>query len=87
MRDSVIFQGKVLPVLSCEEVTKMAKDEIKTKKRKAAEIAKKELILAATPLIEYIRKTGTPMTTAIVTGVGVEVLSTDVYAVYEKEWD
>lgn len=87
MRDWVIFRGTVLPVFSCEEVTQMAKEEMKTKKRKAAESAKKELILAAAPLIEYTRKTGTPMTTAIVTGVGVEVLSTDVHAVYEKEWD
>lgn len=46
-----------------------------------------ELIKAAAPLIEFIRKYGTPMTTAIVTGVGVEVLSTDYHAVYDKEWD
>lgn len=32
MRDSVIFRGKVLPVFSCEEVTQMAKEEMKTKK-------------------------------------------------------
>nr|DAT78869.1 MAG TPA: hypothetical protein [Caudoviricetes sp.] len=38
-----------------------------------------ELKAAAQPLVEYIRKKYTPMTTVIVTGAGVEVLSTEVH--------
>lgn len=46
-----------------------------------------ELKDAARPLVEYIRKNHTPMTTAIVTGVGVEILSTDIQAPFDDDWD
>lgn len=46
-----------------------------------------ELKDAARPLVEYIRKNYTPMTTAIVTGVGVEILSTDIQVPFDDDWD
>ncbi len=46
-----------------------------------------ELKAAAQPLVEYIRKKYTPMTTVIVTGAGVEVLSTEVHVPFEDDWD
>lgn len=42
---------------------------------------------AATPLVNYLRKKQTPETTAIVTGAGVEILSTDIQVPFEDEWD
>lgn len=42
---------------------------------------------AARPLAEYIRKHHTPMTTAIVTGAGVEILSTDIHVSFDDDWD
>ena len=47
----------------------------------------KTLEEAARPLVEYIRKYHTPMTTAIVTGVGVEILSTDIQVSFDDDWD
>lgn len=38
----------------------------------------KELYKAAKQLVEYLRKNETPMATAIVTGAGVELVSTDI---------
>lgn len=38
-----------------------------------------ELKEAAWALVEYLRKKQTPMTTAIVTGAGVEILSTEIH--------
>lgn len=52
----------------------------------AEEQKSKELLEASKPLIEYIRKNYTPMTTAIVTGVGVELLNTEMSVQYDKEW-
>ena len=46
-----------------------------------------ELKEAAEALVEYLRKKQTPMTTAIVTGAGVEILSTETYVPFEEEWD
>lgn len=46
-----------------------------------------ELKEAAGALVEYLRKEQTPMTTAIVTGVGVEILSTEIHVPFEEEWD
>lgn len=42
---------------------------------------------ASQALVEYIRKYETPMTTVIVTGVGVEVLSTESHILFNDEWD
>lgn len=39
---------------------------------------------AAEPLVEFLRKEETPMTTAIVTGVGVEVVSTDYHVPFDE---
>lgn len=47
----------------------------------------KELIIAASPLVNFIRKNYTPMTTVIVTGVNVEVLNTEINVPVEDEWD
>ncbi len=47
----------------------------------------KTLEEAARPLVEYIRKHHTPMTTAIVTGIGVEILSTDIQVAFDDDWD
>lgn len=44
----------------------------------------KRLKKAAEPLVEFLRKEETPMTTAIVTGVGVEVVSTDYHVPFEE---
>ena len=51
-----------------------------------------ELKEAAGALVEYLRKKQTPMTTAIVTGAGVEILSTEILSTeihvpFEEEWD
>lgn len=46
-----------------------------------------ELKEAAEALVEYLRKKQTPMTTAIVTGAGVEILSTEIHVSFEEEWD
>lgn len=42
---------------------------------------------AAEPLVEFIRKEETPMTTEIVTGVGVEVVSTDYHVPFDEYLD
>lgn len=47
----------------------------------------KTLEEAARPLVEYIRKHHTHMTTAIVTGIGVEILSTDIQVPFDDDWD
>lgn len=47
----------------------------------------KTLEEAARPLVEYIRKHHTPMTTAIVTGASVEILSTDIQVPFDDDWD
>ena len=48
----------------------------------------KELHEIAKPLVEYIRKNYTPMTTVIVTGAGVEVLSTEVHVLFnDDDWN
>ena len=41
----------------------------------------------SSPLVEYLRKHYTPMTTAIVTGVSVEILSTDIQVPFDDDWD
>lgn len=46
-----------------------------------------ELKEAAGALVEYLRKKQTPMTTAIVTGAGVEILSAEIHVPFEEEWD
>lgn len=46
-----------------------------------------DLLEAAKPLIDYLRKQHTPMTTAIVTGVSVEILSTDIQVPFDDDWD
>ena len=46
-----------------------------------------ELEEAARPLVEFIRKNYTPMTTVIVTGAHVEVLNTEVSVPFDKNWD
>lgn len=50
-------------------------------------IVQNELIEAARPLAEYIRKNQTPMTTAIVTGAGVELVATQMHAAVDGEWN
>ena len=47
----------------------------------------KKLKVIAAPLVEYIRKKQTPMTTVIVTGAGVEVLSTEISIPLGGDWD
>ena len=47
----------------------------------------KKLKAIAAPLVEYIRKQQTPMTTVIVTGAGVEVLSTEISIPLGGDWD
>ena len=48
----------------------------------------KELHEIAKPLVGYIRKNYTPMTTVIVTGAGVEVLSTEVHVLFnDDDWN
>lgn len=55
--------------------------------RKVKERDAEELKEAAEALVEYLRKKQTPMTTAIVTGAGVEILSTEIHVPFEEEWD
>lgn len=45
-----------------------------------------ELQMAVKPLIEYMRKYETPMTKAIVTGAGVEIVSTEIHIPFEEDW-
>ncbi|WP_370835965.1 hypothetical protein [Megasphaera sp.] len=47
----------------------------------------KKLKVIAAPLVEYIRKNQTPMTTVIVTGAGVEVLNTEISIPFGGDWD
>ena len=47
----------------------------------------KQLKVIASPLVEYIRRNQTPMTTVIVTGAGVEVLSTESSIPLGGDWD
>lgn len=47
----------------------------------------KQLKVIAAPLVEYIRKNQTPMTTVIVTGAGVEALSTEISIPLGGNWD
>lgn len=44
-----------------------------------------ELYAAAKPLVEWLRKNQTPMTTVIVTGGGVEILSTDMHVAFNDD--
>lgn len=46
----------------------------------------KELQMAVKPLIEYMHKYETPMTTAIVTGAGIEIVSTEIHIPFEEDW-
>lgn len=55
--------------------------------RKKIRIMQNELAEAARPLVEYIRKRQTPMTTAIVTCAGVTLLATETHVVIDGEWD
>ena len=45
-----------------------------------------ELQMAVKPLIEYMHKYETPMTTAIVTGAGIEIVSTEIHIPFEEDW-
>lgn len=42
---------------------------------------------AAKPLVEFIRKYETPMTTAIVTGAGVELVNTEIHVPFKDDWN
>lgn len=55
--------------------------------REKIRIMQNELAKAARPLVEYIRKCQTPMTTAIVTGAGAEIVSTKNHIPFEEDWD
>ena len=46
-----------------------------------------ELAEAARPLVEYIRKCQTPMTTAIVTGADVTLVATETHVAIDGEWN
>lgn len=59
-----------------------AEREVRKVEKRDAE----ELKEAAGALVEYLRKKQTPMTTAIVTGAGVEILSTEIHVPFEEEW-
>lgn len=52
-------------------------------------LAKEQQLLrkAAQPLMEFIRKYETPMTTAIVTGAGVELVNTEMHVPFKDDWD
>ena len=45
-----------------------------------------ELQMAVKTLIEYMHKYETPMTTAIVTGAGIEIVSTEIHIPFEEDW-
>ena len=45
-----------------------------------------DLLEVSKPLIEYIRKNYTPMTTVIVTGAGVELLNAEIAVPYGEQW-
>ena len=51
------------------------------------ELEREKLKEAAAPLVNYLRKRQTPETTAIVTGAGVEIVSTDIHIPFEENWD
>ncbi len=54
---------------------------------KAKKTEAEQLKVIASPLVEYIRRNQTPMTTVIVTGAGVEVLSTEISIPLGGDWD
>ena len=52
-------------------------------------LAKEQELLrkAAQPLVEFIRKYETPMTTAIVIGAGVELVNTEMHVPFKEVWN
>jgi len=55
--------------------------------REKIRIMQNELAEAARPLVEYIRKRQTPMTTAIVTGADVKLVATETHVAIDGEWN
>lgn len=65
----------------------MSKEKESYTNKEKIRIMQNELAEAARPLVEYIRKRQTPMTTAIVTCAGVTLLATETHVVIDGEWD
>lgn len=55
--------------------------------REKIRIMQNELAKAARPLVEYIRKCQTPMTTAIVTGADVTLVATETHVAIDGKWN
>lgn len=68
-------------------IYRISKEKESYTNKEKIRIIQNELIEAARPLVEYIRKSQTPMTTAIVTGAGVELVATQMHAAVDGEWN
>lgn len=68
-------------------IYRIAKEKESCTNKEKIRIMQNELIEVARPLVEYIRKNQTPMTTAIVTGAGVELVATQMHAAVDGEWN
>jgi hypothetical protein len=55
--------------------------------KKTSEELQSELKKASKPLIDFIRKHYTPMATVIVTGVGAELLNSEINAPADSDWN
>ena len=68
-------------------IYRISKEKESYTNKKKIRIMQNELVEAARPLVEYIRKCQTPMTTAIVTGADVTLVDTQMHAAVDGEWN
>ena len=68
-------------------IYRISKEKESYTNKEKIRIMQNELIEAARPLVEYIRKCQTPMTTAIVTGADVTLVATETHTAVDGEWN
>lgn len=76
-----------LPQILRSAIKREKREGIKITMEINFELEREKLKEAAAPLVNYLRKRQTPETTAIVTGAGVEIVSTDIHIPFEENWD
>lgn len=76
-----------LPQILRSAIKEKKREGIKITMEINFELEREKLKEAAAPLVNYLRKRQTPETTAIVTGAGVEIVSTDIHIPFEENWD
>lgn len=68
-------------------IYRISKEKESYANKEKIRIMQNELVEAARPLVEYIRKCQTPMTTAIVTGADVTLVATETHTAVDGEWN